>query len=637
MGDDVDEEAEFVFGLNLILTNRLSVAEEYFSQRIGDVCSSHLAHCKRVHATFGLALIAVLKALISFEEDEQQVALTRLYQTQKLASASSFSSLSSSSSSSSSWANGLFSRSSVPKDYQLTAIVNLISADAGVLIALLQFTSESALGFVNGAFSLRKSYKVYQKSCPAAMERKVNLPTTRPLTTTRAHLVEGELYFDALGDEAQLAARRADTGHGPLVRTDSTRQDRIDSFGLLGSGIFTLSFSMIPPRFQSVVGKALGFDTHAHKREDGLGLLVAAMNKRTSRGPIAALVLLSFHSAMLIMARGLSTNRHAREEEEDSESIATKVLEECLWQYPNSPMFRFLEGRLLRGKSQIELARQAFEVSEHCALGMNALVHLSLYERAWCEGLLHNFHRAGELFSRVAKESRWSPSFYSFLAASFYYEYAYRVLVLGQAGLGSTNSAKRALFQSLCLFRLVPTGVKMSRWGNVIPPEALALQRAKEVDAAISQVFELGVLPNNLDLVGNEMLVRLCTMCPFLPSLECLYIWNALFQSPHKEQLLGDLARPAPSAEPTSLLYRGYLLRELGRYREAEQELGLLVDGGGGGGNWAIEFAKYERGLCQFELGDKQKAAATWHSIKDTTHPMDSRLRFRLRAALNSL
>lgn len=635
MGDDADEEAEFVFGLNLIFTNRLSVAEEYFSQRVGDDADgSPLAHCKRVHATFGLALIAVIKALISFEEDEQQVALARLHQTQKLAS--SFSA-----SSSSSW---LFSKPIVARDHQLAAIVNLISADAGVFIALLQFSSESALGFVSGAFALRKSYKVYQKSSPsAAMERKVNLPATTTttselLTTTRAHLVEGELYFDAFGDEAQLAARRADTGYGPLVRADSTRQDRIDSFGLLGSGIFTLSFSMIPPKFQSVVGKALGFDTQAHKREDGLGLLVAAMNKRTSRGPIAALVLLSFHSAMLIMTRGLSTTK-AEEEEEDSEWIATKVLEQCLWQYPDSPMFRFLEGRLLRGKCQVELARQAFEVSEHCALGMNALVHISLYEHAWCEGLLQNFHRAGELFSRVAKESRWSPSFYSFLAASFYYEYAYRVLVLGQAGLGSTNSAKRALFQALSLFRLVPTGVKVFKRGHVIPPEALALQRVKEVDAAIGQVFELGVLPSNLDSVSCEVLVRLCTMCPLLPSLECLYIWNALFQSPHKEQLLRDLARPAPSAEPTSLLYRGYLLRELGRYREAEQELGLLVEGNGGSGNgnWAVEFAKYERGLCQFALGDKQRAAASWHSVKDTTHPMDARLRFRLRGALNRL
>jgi hypothetical protein len=61
-----------------------------------------------------------------------------------------------------------------------------------------------------------------------------------------------------------------------------------------------------------------------------------------------------------------------------NQQIVTSVLEESLRHYHNSPVFRFIQGRVFRGKGEAGKALRAFEVSEHCSTGMKALSHLSL-------------------------------------------------------------------------------------------------------------------------------------------------------------------------------------------------------------------------------------------------------------------
>jgi len=393
----MNDEADFVLGLKYLLTSQLEECEAHFEMGVQDKTNSH----RRVRSSFGHALVAVVRALISFEDEDEAVAQNRLVATQKLAQASL-----SANSSGSGW--GIFSSSANKADAkevreQLLSNLDLelLSADAGLFIAMIQFTQESAMGIMRGALTLRKSFKTYQKasrelrelhtegkqtsrSRRSSSDFAVSLLAERRRRdayrgpSTQLIVVDNEMYFDAPCelDESfygNIAIGSTDDGFGPLVVRGATIEDRVRASSKMGTGLFHLVFSLIPPRFSSVIGSAMGFETVPDRRK-GLSCLRFCVDQGTSRSPLAALALLAFHSAMLILARGVSDDADMKE--------ATEVLEACLRQYPDSPLFRFFEGRLQRGRGRLSHAADAFEVAQKCTRNIHQLAYLCICEFA---------------------------------------------------------------------------------------------------------------------------------------------------------------------------------------------------------------------------------------------------------------
>jgi len=255
------------------------------------------------------------------------------------------------------------------------------------------------MGIMRGALTLRKSYKVYQKALKEVTELQTSVsgkegtgrqkredslatadvppPAIRPeshWTSTKVVLDEDELFFDASPTEEDSLGGDIATGYGPLISRERTVMDRVIASSKMGTGLFHLVFSLIPARFASMIGTAMGFESTAD-RSKGLRYLRYCVEQGTSRAPLAALVLLGFHSAMLILARGVADDADSRE--------AFRVLEECLRQYPDSPLFRFFEGRLYRGRGKLQKACESFEIAQKCSRNIHQLAYLCICEFAF--------------------------------------------------------------------------------------------------------------------------------------------------------------------------------------------------------------------------------------------------------------
>lgn len=306
-----------------------------------------------------------------------------------------------------------------------------------------------------------------------------------------------------------------------------------------------------------------------------------------------------------------------------------------------------------------------------------------LDERAWCAGLLGSSREAGTLFLTVAKNSSWSPSFYGYLGACYYYEQAFKVLCLMPDDLKelsrelSARNEKRSvqdearllLSKALAWFKTVPNlGKKRSSF----PPERFAIMRCADVNLLTAKHATLtsrggaanGTTSNSaqvsLDTVPEDK-IRVLSSALFWPTTELAYFWNGLFQIENKAQVRRELEQSMavyrkyqmdedPVKKHNFLcmyrLFRGAMLREERQFADADAELAQLVpsidfsiqvgvnESGANVEKWTVEFAKYERGLCQWELGDRKQALAWWNAVKDSGHPLDARLKFRLKSAL---
>jgi hypothetical protein len=296
---------------------------------------------------------------------------------------------------------------------------------------------------------------------------------------------------------------------------------------------------------------------------------------------------------------------------------------------------------------------------------------------------------AGSLFITVARNSHWAPAFYGYLGACFYYEQAFRVLCLASKDFKSLSvalngkhpddEAKSLLRQSLAWFKLIPSLLKKRA---AFPPEKFALHRSAELFAycnkylassgpsstngpssthsntsssSSSSASKSAPAPVDVTLEGlsEDVILKLCSAL-FWPSWELAYFWNGFFQIEDKQQWRRELEQSYEFFFKTKKLedplvfsgyqamyrlFRGAMLREERRFTEANAELALLVPNMEFQDStlperWTIEFAKYERGLCFWELGDKKQASAWWNSVKDSGHALDARLKFRVKSAL---
>ena len=220
------------------------------------------------------------------------------------------------------------------------------------------------------------------------------------------------------------------------------------------------------------------------------------------------------------------------------------------------------------------------------------------------------------------------------------------------------EEAKQLLRQALAWFKTVPTALGRKR--GAFPPEKFAALRSSEINLVTAKyaLVNSNEKPVDVSLDGlpEEAIFRLASVL-FWPSFELAYFWNGFFQIENKaqwrreleqsyavfklhQQLDQDVAKRQGFLSMFRL-FRGAMLREERKFKEADDELALLVPSVDftatepqNSERWAIEFGKYERGLCLWELGERKQAALWWNAVKDSGHALDARLKFRLKNAL---
>ncbi|XP_023310382.1 tetratricopeptide repeat protein 39C-like [Anoplophora glabripennis] len=173
-----------------------------------------------------------------------------------------------------------------------------------------------------------------------------------------------------------------------------------------GFGLFQLGISLLPPSLLRLTN-ILGF---AANKQNGIACLMYARLGVDMRTPLATLALLWYHTIVRPFYAVDGNNVQA------GVDIANALLKESDGEYGKSALFLFFGGRVSRLNSDINSALKYFQEAAENA-NQREIKLLSLHEVGWCHLIELDYCAAESVFAYLHTSSRWSRSFYAYLAA----------------------------------------------------------------------------------------------------------------------------------------------------------------------------------------------------------------------------
>uniref|UniRef100_A0A7N6A784 Tetratricopeptide repeat protein 39B n=1 Tax=Anabas testudineus TaxID=64144 RepID=A0A7N6A784_ANATE len=365
-------------------------------------------------------------------------------------------------------------------------------------------------------------------------------------------------------------------------QSDSFRQ--FEGGVKLGIGSFNLMLSLLPQR----ILRLLEFIGFSGNRGFGLSQLREGASSHSLRSILCALTLLFYHTYVsLILGTG-----------EGNLVEAEALLEPYQHKYPKV------------SHSQSQLHRYARARYEECISSQQEwkqIHHLCYWELMWTHSYQQEWQQAYRYADLLCKESRWS-----------------KFSVSDNAKLIN----KYEKITNLYVCRQVE-GLKQRLAGKSIPTEKFAVRKSRRYKAA-----------NPIPLV-IPALVKKYNHTIHLPSNPDGALLITLEAA--EEQLRND---PNPSEfhpDDSCLvqMLKGLCLKHLGRLLQAELCFTQVLSSEGRirYDHYLIPFTLYELGLLYKQQGDFTKATTYIENAKTNykDYSMESRLHFRIHAALNSL
>ncbi|XP_023821571.1 tetratricopeptide repeat protein 39B isoform X1 [Oryzias latipes] len=373
----------------------------------------------------------------------------------------------------------------------------------------------------------------------------------------------------------------------------------------LGIGSFNLMLSLLPQR----VLRLLEFIGFSGNRRFGLSQLREGASNHSLRSILCAFTLLFYNTYVsLILGTG-----------EGDLAEAEALLEPYQEKYPKGSIILFYSARITSLRGNLEKARARYEESISSQQEWKQIHHICYWELMWNHSFQQEWQQAYRYADLLCRESRWSKAIYVYQKAAI-------LSMMSAEEVERTGEDLRALFRQV-------EGLKQRLAGKSIPMEKFAVRKSRRYKAS-----------NPVPLV--------------VPALEMMYVWNgftivgkradlteSLLVTIEKveEQLLKD---PNPSEyhpDDSCLvqMLKGLCLKYLGRFLQAElcftqvlsSESRIRYD------HYLVPFTLYELGLLHKQQGDFIKATTYIEKAKMNykDYSMESRLHFRIHAALNSL
>ncbi|XP_029461679.1 tetratricopeptide repeat protein 39B isoform X2 [Rhinatrema bivittatum] len=373
----------------------------------------------------------------------------------------------------------------------------------------------------------------------------------------------------------------------------------------LGIGAFNLMLSLLPAR----ILRLLEFIGFSGNRELGLFQLREGAAGSSLRAILCALALLLYYTYVsLILGTGEANIKEAE-----------VLLQPYLRKFPNGFLILFYAARIDTLKGNFEKAQATYQKCIAAQQEWKQFHHLCYWELMWSYTFQQDWLQAYRYADLLCKESRWSKAIYIFQKAA--------ILSMLPDDLVQTTGE-----DIVALFRQVE-GLKQRIAGKSIPTEKFAVRKSRRYSST-----------NPVKLV--------------LPALEMMYIWNGFTVAGKRQDLTEMLLTTIEEGEaslqneknPTEYhvddqclvqLLKGLCLKHLGRLLLAElcfnqviqSEKRIRYD------HYMVPFTYYELGLLYKEQGDRDKAIKHIETAKNNykDYSMESRLHFRIHAALNSL
>ncbi|XP_042238633.1 tetratricopeptide repeat protein 39C-like [Homarus americanus] len=509
-------------GIQLMLNNRFTEAEELFRHHTQDNLHMAMGHC---YLTF-------MNAVMSFEEEKVTYSMETLRSMERRCGGGENGWFSSVKSIVMGSRNGQEQGEEPGSQLEQQVIL----ADCQVLLAILTFLQQEIGSYVKGGWVLRKAWKVYEHAYTKVKRlykqtfgEAQDVPPSSPTeeyhsslhtntddlkspgswsvgptgvpgpaedsSESSHHSAPSSSSTSTLGLRIPLSKSvpnlkgflYSNNKHQPKSRPlPPDMVSRLMASVSFGYGLFQLCMSLLPPSLLRLV-HVLGLQGD---RLAGLSALMFTRKSHDMRAPLATLTLLWYHTIVRpFFALDGSKVRAGVE-------AAHLLLQEAQQNYAQSALFLFFRGRVHRLQGDIGGAlmsyRGALQVSPQRELQL-----LALHEVAWCHLLQLNWSHAQGAFANLKKESRWSKSFYAYLSA----------VCLGASG--RLEDCAKGMNE-------VPTLVRRS-----------------------SHALEAFLMRRALRSKGDTLTKNYC----LLRAYELLYMWNALSSCSlqHRLQMVEEL------------------------------------------------------------------------------------------------
>ncbi|KAI5627199.1 tetratricopeptide repeat protein 39C, partial [Silurus asotus] len=616
--EQIDDVEMSLRGINMLLNNGFRESTEIF----------HRYRNYSPLMSAGSSFVSFLNAMMTFEEEKMQVACEDLRATERLCECGSSGVIQTIKNKIKKNAEGQRSEVSVIDRLQRLIII----ADCQVYLAVLSFIRQEISGYIKAGWTLRKAWKMYNKchneitrlqdTCQRrCSEPQGALTFDQPKAVRSSDSPESERKHEPSQDRSPASvsketcaseqlkdSRKTPSGrpkHGPKSQPRLDPSVTTESLGRLkgsvsfGYGLFHLCISMVPPHLLRIIN-LLGFPG---SRQEGLSALTYSSESKDMKAPLSTLALLWYHTVVqpFFALDGSET--------EAGLQAAKAILQKKEAEYPDSSLFIFFKGRVLRLEARGFFFFFMCEISRALTCFNNALVlaseqreiqHICLYEIGWCSMMEMSFSEAYRAFERLRMESRWSQCYYSYLTG------------VCQGAAGDLDGACSVLKDASQLFK---------RKHNQI--EQFSMSKAE-------------------DLRNPRPTKERCTMA----AIEVLYLWKALTNcSTANLQLMIEVLQQMGSSSYCGLkhLLLGAVHKSLGDNANAVQffQAAFGDEEGRECNSYVQPYSLYELGCVLLENPEasvaKGKAMLVQAKEDFSAYDFENRLHVRIHTALASL
>ncbi|KAG0166317.1 Mitochondrial outer membrane protein iml2 [Apophysomyces sp. BC1015] len=572
----------------------------------------------------------------------------------------------------------------------------LLQTNCMLMSATIQFLRTSWFEYMKAAYKLRKAYKMYeqmfemvtgQRACEYAASlrkkhprRKKSFKRTSASSSVLNELGEPDIVslssifassshawsekrfniFHRKASVDTIISSAASTSSLPTrikrrSLSTQTNQDTlagrklsnsnnaIDSGIYFGIGLFSLIFSLLPPKGRIVGGKIQSFDlcgiTLVNKILNTLGfhssrpfalhLLQKSYSTQGLYSSLSALTLLAYYTnlSLFIHPKLLPSSL--------SLENARAILDQMKQKYPCGKIWKLLEGKLckMEGKTRkgVEILRDArrrdnarskvpkdAHTKESPSGKKNGtmvnelaqLQALAVYEMGWGQIFLGDHFQASETFFRLESMNNWSRAFYHYIATCcMFADDEYDKAAVEFLQIPSILDRKRQMGG-----RLLPNEIfaehRIRRW------KAKARELSKKEKAGTSRASRDA---RKLSILDGNVLKQVVVVNPLW---ELIYLWNGISQLTSrmlegmKEKLELAMADKTQSPSEQALLHLllGVAVRELGDYTKAELYLRktIQMEDRVGEDRWVIPYAMYEMAALRCFQQHQIKDARDW-------------------------
>uniref|UniRef100_A0A671WSM1 Tetratricopeptide repeat protein 39B n=1 Tax=Sparus aurata TaxID=8175 RepID=A0A671WSM1_SPAAU len=353
----------------------------------------------------------------------------------------------------------------------------------------------------------------------------------------------------------------------------------------MGIGSFNLMLSLLPSRVLRLM-EFLGF---SGDREVGLSSLREGAASNSLRSILSTLTLLMFHLYITVI---LGTG-------DGNLTEAETLLQPYTEKFPNGALMLFYTARIALLKGNFTFAEEKFLACIAAQQEWRQIHHLCYWELMWAYSFELNWREAYRYADLLCKESKWSQAIYVYQKAAI-------LSMLPEEEVTQLGENVVELFRQVDGFRIRIAG-------KSIPTEKFAAKKAQRYSSS-----------NPVKLV--------------VPALEMMYVWNGFTVVGKRPELTESILiileeaeqqlrqNPDPSEYHTDdlcviQLLKGLCLRQLGRLVQAELCFNHVLS---------------RRSLLH-KLNQTTAHLLIYISDKAFNYNMESRLHFRIHAALNTM